>query len=68
MTKLLSSTVCDKIFDYLPLFDETVRHKELCNIQIASSVKYSEIRQNFSNSVGECRFFLCNLLNKTQQG
>ena len=51
MTKLLSSTVCDKIFDYLPLFDETVRHKELCNIQIASSVKYSEIRQNFSNSV-----------------
>ena len=47
MTLILSSR--DEIFNYIPLFDETLRHIELCNI--ASLVKYSEIRQHFSNSV-----------------
>ena len=37
------------MFDHFPLFDETLRHMELCNI--ALSIKYSEIRQNISNSV-----------------
>ena len=26
MTLMLSSTVCDKIFDHFPLFDVTLRH------------------------------------------
>ena len=35
----------DEIFDPFPLFDETLRHIELCNSVI------SEVCQNFSNSV-----------------
>ena len=41
--------LCEEIFDHFSLFDETLRHIELCNT--VSSVTYSEIRQNFSNSV-----------------
>ena len=43
--------LCDQIFDHFPLyrFDETLRHIQLCTI--ASSVTYSEIRQNCSDRV-----------------
>ena len=43
--------VCDEIFDHFPLSDETLRPIELCNAVI--SQKYSEICQNFLNSVGK---------------
>ena len=40
---------CDVIFDYFPLFDETLRHIELCN-SVLGHLLYSEIRGNFSKS------------------
>ena len=47
MTLLLSSTW--RHLNHFPLLDETLRHIELCTI--AALVKYSEISQQFSNSV-----------------
>ena len=38
------------MFGLFPLFDETLCHIELCN-SVISHTQYSEIRQNFSNSV-----------------
>ena len=49
MMTLLLSSLCDEIFENFPLFDKTLRHIQLCK---ASSVKYSEIRQNLSYSAG----------------
>ena len=53
MTLLLSSTVCDEIFDHFPLFDETLRHDvhiELCN-SVVSEIYSTTNRQNCSKSV-----------------
>ena len=40
--------VFDEIFDHFPLFDETLRHIELCNNVIS---QIQRIRQNLSNHV-----------------
>ena len=45
------------MFDHLPLFDEKLRHLELCNIVINHTV-YREIRQKFSNSADTNRYML----------
>ena len=41
-------------FDHFPLFDETLRHRELCN-SVISTVTYSEIQQSFANMSENCR-------------
>ena len=46
-----SLAVSEEMFENFPLFDETLRHIELC-ITVASLVKICEIRRNFSNSDG----------------
>ena len=42
----------DEIFDHFPLFDDTLRHIELCNSVIS---QIQEKHQNFANSAGSLR-------------
>ena len=50
LESLSDDALCDEMFDlFLLHIGLTLRHIELCNI--ASSVAYREICQNFSNSV-----------------